>query len=312
MAGEIKLILDWIDGHPGAAATIAGAVVTSYGAVLAAGWHAASYLNKREIENQRRQIGNLTAAHQQDRSRLAEQIKAGALIDEQFPSIGELEPTDVPIGLPDAERHGEFNIVLAQAPPSKLWAFRKTTLKEIFADWFGSSLMDDPHLKSEYKLISGETEAACLLWRGTNEVTIEDSQVMKQMYPFVIVRSIRHAAGADPTTDELLNFFNWLRMWDEAMPNAKFEIVKMHRTQNKAYLRGYFRFTGLTISADPLKPSKRYDEFFLMRQLFVVRSDVSTTIIATGLPNHQLVTDTYYQPLRDWWEALRLVKTRGP
>lgn len=311
MAGEIKLILDWIDAHPGTAASIAGAVLTSYGAVIVASWRVASYLNKREIEDHKRQISDLTAVHQQNLSRVAEQVKVGSLVDEQFPSIGELEPADAPIGLPDAERHGEFNIVLAQAPPAKLWTFRKTTLKEIFSDWFGSSLMDDPHLKSGYKLIAAETEEACLLWRGTEEVTIEDSQVLKRMYPFVIVRSIRHAAGADPTTDELLNFFNWLRMWDEAMPNAKFEIVKMHRTRNKAYLRGYFRFTGLTIGADPLKPSKRYDEYFLMRQLFVVRSDVSTTIIATGLPNHELVTASYYEHLKDWWEALRLVKTRG-
>jgi hypothetical protein len=91
------------------------------------------------------------------------------------------------------------------------------------------------------------------------------------------------------------------------MPSARFEIVKMHRTQNKAYLRGYFRFVGLTISKNSMKSAKRYDEYFLMRQIFVVRSDAYTTIIATGLPNRELVTDPYYQPLKAWWEALRFL-----
>ncbi|UPK36847.1 hypothetical protein IVB18_05730 [Bradyrhizobium sp. 186] len=310
MSAEIKQILDLLLAHPGAVVAFLGTICASYGGVLAAGWRAASYLNKREIEDCRRQIGNLTSGHQRDLDRLAKQADAGALIDEQFPSIGELEPTDVPIGLPNAEYHRDFNVVLAPTPPAKLWVFEKSTLKEIFSTWFGSSLTDDPHLSAGYKLISGEQEASCLLWRGKSEVIIEDNPVMKQMYPFIIVRSIPHEAGADRTTGELLNFFDWLRMWDEAMPNAKFEILKMHRIQNKAYLRGYFRFTGLTIGESPMKPARKYDEYFLMRQVFVARSDLSTTIVATGLPNHELVTDPYYQPLKEWWEALRLVKTR--
>jgi hypothetical protein len=308
---EIKSIVALLTAHPGAVATVLGSIVVSYGAVLAAGWRVASYLEKREIAYQQREIGDLISRHQRDLSQLAKQADAGKLIDEQFPSIGELEPSDVPIGLSDAEHHRDFNIVLAQTPPTRLWTFKKSTLREIFSEWFGSSLTDDEYLSEGYHLISNETEAQCLLWRGTSEVMIEDNQVMKRMYPFVIVRSIRHEAGADPTTDELFNFFIWLQKWDQAMPDARFEILKMHRTPNKAYLRGYFRFTGLTITEGPMKSAKRYEEYFLMRQVFVVRSDLSTTIIATGLPNRELVTDPYYQPLRQWWEALRLVKTRG-
>lgn len=237
----------------------------------------------------------------------------GSLLDEQFPSIGELEPIDVPINLGStAEPHRDFNIILTQAQPTTVWSFKKTSLKEIFSEWFGSSLTDDPHLKEGYGRISGDQEKPCLLWKGTTKVSLENSDVMRQMYPFVIVRSIRHEPGTDPTTEELFNFIDWLHMWDKAMPGARFEIVKMHRTRNKAYLRGYFRFVGLTISENPLKSAKRYDEYFLMRQVFVVRSDEYTTIIATGLPNRDLVTDPYYQPLKAWWEALRLIKAHGP
>ncbi|MCA1458460.1 hypothetical protein I6F35_35735 [Bradyrhizobium sp. BRP22] len=313
MPDETKPIIDLLVAHPGAAATLLGSVVASYGAVLAAGWRAASYLNKRETDDYKRQIGYLVSEHQRDLDRLTKQAGAGALVDEQFPSISELEPTDVPIGLgPTAEHHRDFNIVLAQTLPASLWTFKRSTLKEIFSEWFGSSLMEDPHLSAGYELVAGEEEKMCLLWKGTGEVSIDDSHVLKRMYPFVIVRSIRHGAGADPTTEELLNFFDWLRMWDKAMPDARFEIQKMHRTQNKAYLRGYFRFSGLTIAGNPMKPAKKYDEYFLMRQIFVARSDMYTTIVATGLPNRELVTDPYYQPLRKWWEALRLVKARGP
>lgn len=308
MAGEIKVIMDWASANPGLAATVLGAVAGSYTVVLGAGWKASSYLNKREIDACKGKIDHLTSEHQRDRDRLARQVEKGTLIDAEFPAIGDLEPTEVPMGLPDAEYHREFNIVLAQSPPAALWTFRQSTLKEIFSEWFGSSLTEDPHLSRGYKLVAGDDMAPCLLWRGTSEVMIEDNAVMKRMYPFMIVRSIPHEAGTDPTTRELLHFFDWLRMWDEAMPDAKFEILKMHRTQNKAYLRGYFRFTGLTITETPMKSSRKYDEYFLMRQVFVARSDISTTIIATGLPNHKLVTDPYYQPLKEWWDALRLVR----
>lgn len=276
----------------------------------AAGWGVAQYLNKREIGHHKRQIGE----HARDLAELEEQCKAGSLLDADFPSIGRLEPKPVPIGLPQtAEYHREFNIVLTRTPPAAFWAFRKSTLKEVFSEWFGSSLTTNMHLNDGYGLIGGgDEERPCLLWKGTREVSVENSEVMKLMYPFVIVRSVPHEAGTDRTTEELFNFIHWLQMWDKAMPNSRFEIVKMHRMRNKAYLRGYYRFTGLEIRDNLLKSAKKYDEYFVMRQLFVSRSDNYTTIISAGLPNRELVTDTYFEPLRAWWEALMLVQASGP
>jgi len=306
---ETKLLLDFLLAHPTAIATLTASVVaiaTSYAAAVAAGWQAANYLNKREIKDNERRIDDLNVQHQRDLTSIKAQVTA---LDEQFPSIGDIDPIVDPFNLGEkAERYSDFNIALTERQPSSLWVLEQKSLKEIFSEWFGSSLTDDLNLREGYRLIADDHEQLCLLWKGTRAVSVENNEVMKKMYPFVIVRSIRHEAGADPTTEELFNFIYWLQMWDKAMPNARFEIIKMHRTPNKAYLRGYFRFGGLTIGENSMRSARRYHEYFLMRQIFVFRSDIYTTIISTGLPNRDLVTDSYYQPLKAWWEALRIIK----
>ena len=309
---DAKLLIDFLLAHPGAIATISGSIVAiaaSYGGALAAGWRVSSYLNNREMEDQKRQIANMNAEYQRNVARLETQAETRSLLDGDFPSVGELQPIDIPYLGKTAEYHRDFNIALAQAQPESLWTFKQTSPQEVFSEWFGSSLTENPHLREGYGLISGGHEEPCLLWKGAREVRVENSDVMKQMYPFVMVRSIRHEAGRDPTTEELFNFIDWLRMWDKAMPNARFEVIKMHRTQHRAYLRGYFRFLKLMIGENSTKSAKEYDEYYLMRQIFVFRSDMYTTIISTGLPNRELLNDPYYKPLNEWWHALRLIKT---
>jgi hypothetical protein len=306
MADDIKQLYEFLLAH--------FSIFLSLGALLSGavslGWTVAFFLNKREIRDYKRQIEGINAQHQLDMADLAKQAEAGSVLDEKFPNIGKLEPIDVPLGLPRAEHHKAFNILLTQSTAH--WSFQTSSLGEVFSDWFGSSLKNNEHLSEGYGLIGGgEERSECLLWKGTTEVSVENSGVLKKMYPFIIVRTIRHEAGDDPTTEELFNFIHWLQMWDKAMPNARFEIIKMHRTPKKAYLRGYYRFAGLEIAENPMKPAKKYNEYFLMRQIFVYRSDTHTTIISTGLPNRELVTDPYYGWLKAWWDALKLVKGFG-
>jgi len=317
MSDDIKQLYDFLLAH--------FSILLSLGALLSGavslGWTVAFLFNKRtighhkqevgdykrEIDDHKRQVEGIKTQHQRDLADLAKQAEAGSVLDDKFPSIGKLEPIDFPLGLAEAEHHEAFNILLTQSPDH--WTFHTSSLGEVFSAWFDSSLKSNAHLREGYTLIGGNDERSeCLLWKGTTEVLVENSDVLKKMYPFVIVRTIRHEAGDDPTTEELFNFIHWLQMWDKAMPNARFEIIKMHRTPEKAYLRGYYRFTGLEIVENPMKPAKKYNQYFLMRQIFVYRSDTHTTIISTGLPNRALATDPYYGWLKAWWDALRLLK----
>jgi hypothetical protein len=309
MSNAAKELTAFLVSHPDAAALLAGSVATLVASAAGAGWAAAHYFDKREVDHQKARIEQNEARHKRDMVSVEEQAKAGTLLDTDFPSIGELEPKALPIGLPSGQQYDGFNIVLREALPAGAWAFQQSTLKEIFSDWFGSSLTTEKHLSEGYDLIGGDDdERPCLLWRSRKEVLVENNPVMKMMYPFIIVRSIPHEPGVDRTTEELFNFIHWLRMWDEAMPGSRFEIVKMHRSPDTAYLRGYYKFNKLAIAESAFKPTKTVDEYYLLRQIYVYRSDRYSTIISTGLPNRDLVSDPYYAALRAWWDALALVK----
>jgi hypothetical protein len=60
-----------------------------------------------------------------------------------------------------------------------------------------------------------------------------------------------------------------------------------------------------------MKSAKTWKEYYLTRQIFVFSSETYTTIIFTGLPNEKLSWGPYVQPLKEWWEALRLTKPRN-
>jgi hypothetical protein len=309
MSDATKELADFFLTHPAASVLLAGSIATLVASAAGGGWGVAHYLDKRAVADYKRKIEQNEAQHKKDLADIERQAKAGSLLDADFPSIGDLKPSSLPIGLPAGRQYSEFNIVLTQALPAGSWTFQRSTLKDIFSDWFGSSLTTEKHLSDGYELIGGDDEERpCLLWKGRKEVLVENSTVMKKMYPFVIVRSIPHEPGVDRTTEELFNFIHWLRMWDEAMPNSRFKIVRMHRSADTAYLRGYYKFIKLDIAESAMKPARTVDEYYLLRQIFVYRSDRHSTIISTGLPNRELVSDPYYAWLRAWWDALALVK----
>jgi hypothetical protein len=309
MSDAAKELVDFFVNHGAASVMLAGAVAGLVTTAAGGGWGVAHYLDKREVADYKRKIEQNETRHRRDLADIEWQAKAGSLFDPDFPSIGELEPKSLPIGLPAGQQYSEFNIVLTHALPSGSWTFQRSTLKNIFSEWFGSSLTTEKHLSEGYKLIGGDDEERpCLLWKGRKEISVENSTVMKKMYPFVIVRSIPHEPGVDRTTEELFSFIHWLRMWDKAMPSSRFAIERMHRSREAAYLRGYYKFIKLDIAESAIKRARTADEYYLLRQIFVYRSDRFSTIISTGLPNRELVSDPYYAWLRAWWDALALVK----
>lgn len=204
-----------------------------------------------------------------------------------------------------AEYYKEFHIVLSQTPTPNPWSIQRLLLKDIFNEWFGDALQQNKILRDGYPLIAAESQS-CLLWKGIKTLHVENSEILKQMYPFVIVYTVPHEAAADPTTAELFNFIAFAQLWDRALPNAKFEIMKMHRSKNKAYLRGHFEFDNIEISSEGVD-SKRYDQYYLSRQIVVVRSEKYTVIITAGLPNENPTNDPYYEHLRAWWDAIRII-----
>jgi hypothetical protein len=308
---ETSDLIKFLIEHPGAIASIVGsaaAVGATYLATLVGGWRAANYLNKRELDACQRQIEQKKNEYQRDIDRVTRQSESGTLIDELYPSISELAPIDLPMGslAPGAEYYSDFHIVLTQMPPPKPWLIQKLLLKDIHTEWFGDALQQEPILRDGYSLISAAEGQSCMLWKGIKTLRVKNSAVLKQMYPFVIVYTVPHGAASDPTTAELFNFIAFVQLWDRALPNAKFEIVKMHRSKNKAYLRGYFKFADIELGSEDVD-SKRYDQYYLSRQIAVVRSEKHTVIITAGLPNDNPTSDPYYEHLRAWWDAIRIV-----
>jgi hypothetical protein len=156
MANDAKLLIDFLIGHPGAIATIAASAVAiggSYGAALAAGWRAASYLNQREIDYQKRQIDSLKIEHQRDKETFA----TGASVDEFFPRIGSLKAVPIASALqfgPEAMQDREFHLALMEGPHSVF--FRgpdKVPLLDVFQEYFGSNLQSSPELKEAKEIL---------------------------------------------------------------------------------------------------------------------------------------------------------------
>jgi hypothetical protein len=186
------------------------------------------------------------------------------------------------------------------------------SLASVFEEYFGSSLKDNEILSKAYEIALAVAGQPCLLWKGKRALTVKNDHILKKLFPFIIVRSVTHSPRADMTTDELFNFVAFLRAWDQALPDSRFEIEKMHRTSSKAYLRGYFRFAGLVLQESDFDEPKPYPDYYLMRQIMVVQTNTYTTTITTGLPNHTPETDPYFPSLRGWWDALRIIKAERP
>lgn len=310
MATGPNELVKFLIEHPGAILSIAGLVATvagSYFSAAALGWRAAQYLNKREIDDYKRQIEQQANEHQHDIDRISKQTESAAVIDNLFPSINELVAALLMGSIPGAQHYPDFHIALVQKPSPDPWVFSRTSLRDIYKEWFGTALESHPVLSIGYRPLSGAADEPCLLWKVDQTIVVKNSDLLKQMYPFVIARIVPHGAMPDPTTSELFNFLNFVQLWTKAIPTARFEIVKMHRAKDKAYLRGFFRFNELTIESADGRP-KTYDAYYLMRQVVVIRSEQFTVIITAGLPNDNLVNYPHYPALKTWWDALRIVQ----
>jgi len=310
MANDAKALIDFLIAHPGAIATVAAAAVAvggSYVASLAAGWRAASYLNQRDIDHYKRQIDSIKDEHRRDMETLAD----GAIVDEYFPRIGALKPIPVASALefgPDAMHDHVFHVALMDGAHSEFFSGpKKVPLLDVFQEYFGSNLETNLELKEAREILAAKGEQ-CLLWRGNETITVKNSTILEKMFPFVIVRTVKREAKGDPTTEELINFISFTRSLEKAVTNARFEIAKLHKKPGSAYLRGYFRFDGLEVEVDPLKRIKTYSEYYLLRQIFVIQGATHVTTITTGLPNESFAADPYYNALKAWWDALRILE----
>ncbi len=311
MANDAKLLIDFLIAHPGAVATVAAAAVAvggSYVASLAAGWRAAGYLNQREIDHYKRQIDSIKDEHRRDMETLAD----GAIVDEYFPRIGGLKAIPVASALqfgPKAMRDRAFHVALLDGPHSGLFSGPKQVgLLDVFQEYFGSNLETNSELKEAREILLAAGGERCLLWRGNETITVKNSPILEKMFPFVIVRTVKREPKGDPTTEELINFISFTRSLDKAVANAKFEIVRLHKNPGAAYLRGYFRFDDLVVETDPLKPIKTYPEYYLLRQIFAIQTPTHVITITTGLPNEAFAADQYYEALKGWWDALRILE----
>ena len=159
---------------------------------------------------------------------------------------------------------------------------RGDALRKGVEDWFGGKFQTHPAFQHGVEAVAEAAKAECLLWKGNETVDVAGSDLVKKMYSFVIVRPIRHKAGEDMTTQVLFDFIARQREFDRAIPGMQFKIQVMHRSERKAYLRGFFVFDGLTVDGKP------YESYYLMRQIAVVAGTSMTHVIYTDFPNPAL------------------------
>jgi hypothetical protein len=107
--------------HPAGLASFVGSVVTSFIAVAGMGWYTANYLNRREINDYKRQkdeyknhLDRQEAIHQREMLALAKQPEGRLVIDELFPGLGDLEP--IGIGYLGARAAQYPNSILPRRP----------------------------------------------------------------------------------------------------------------------------------------------------------------------------------------------------
>ncbi len=290
------------------------AVLGTYATVLGAGWGVGRYLDDRKISglqdqlaDHTSQIDELNARHGQELKRLGELNEARVkIIDEDFPGLNDIDPIDLPPGLPsNLKYHPDFSLVSVAPTAEAPWSFTKSTHVDVFSEWFGDALTTDPHLRAGLQFVSQEVASPCLLWKGKGDsiLEVEDNPVFKKMYPFIIVRhTIDTGPGdIDYATRELMNFVTWLTYWEAAVPGMSFKVQKMSRTRDTAYLRGFFEFRNFNIGG------KIYERFYLMRQVMMRRSGAHRYVIYTGFPNADF-QDPYCEHLKDWWSGFRIIK----
>jgi hypothetical protein len=144
------------------------------------------------------------------------------------------------------------------------------------------------------------------LWRGKEQFAVEDHAFVKRMHPFVIVaRSDRVLlANVDAPTKVLFEFLGWLDVFERADDKTTFKVTKMQSASEVLYLRGYFTFYDVKISG------KKYDQYYLLREVIFVPTSESLYTITTGIPNSRLTTGLpYLAHITTWLNDFRPRRT---